>query len=140
MSVRKNEQSTSSFNTLDAILKLVSHTCNILSNEKIFIPRYQKFIDSMAEETCRIYHNCRVANKIDMRTSDKIEYAENAKERLRLEREAFELCEHLHSDIMISQKLFHLKASKVRYWTKLTVEAQNLISAWHKSELRRYGL
>ena len=82
MSVRKNEQSTSSFNTLDAILKLVSHTCNILSNEKVFIPRYQKFIDSMAEETCRIYHNCRVANKIDMRTSNKVEYAEKKIKRM----------------------------------------------------------
>lgn len=140
MSVRKNEQSTSSFNTLDAVLKLVSHTCNILSNDKVFIPRYQKFIDGVAEETCMIYHKCRVANKIDMRTSDKQAYEYNAKERLQLEREALELCEHLHSDIMISQKLFHLKASKVRYWTKLTVEAQNLIGAWYKSELRRYGL
>ena len=140
MSVRKNEQTTSSFNTLDAILKLVSHTCNILSNEKIFIPKYQKFIDKMATETCMIYHKCRVANKIDTRIEDKTIFEERATQRLKLEREALDICEELHSDIMISQKLFHLKASKVKYWTKLTVEAQTLIGAWYKSEKKRYGL
>ena len=138
MSVRKNEQSVSRFNTLDIILKLVSYTCNILANEKIFIPRYQKFIDKMAEETCLIYHKCRVANKIDMRVDEGLLFEQRATQRLNLEREALVLCEDLHSDIMISQKLFHLKASRVRYWTKLTVEAQNAIGAWYKSEIKRY--
>ena len=140
MSVRRNEQTTSSFNTLDAVLKLVTYTCNILSNEKVFIPKYQSFIDKISSETMMVYHKCRVANKTDMRTKDELIYKERAEQRLKLEREALSLCEDIHTDIMISQKLFHLKASKVRYWTKLTVEAQNLIEAWYKSETKRYGL
>lgn len=140
MSVRKNEQKQSTFNTLDIVLKLVSHTCSILANDKIFIPKYQRFIDKIADETCMIYHKCRVANKTDMRVKDEVIYKENAYQRLKLEREAMMLCEDLHSDIMISQKLFHLKASKLRYWTKLVVEAQNAIEAWYKSEVKRFGL
>lgn len=140
MSVRKNEQSVSRFNTLDIILNLVSYTCQILSNEKIFVPRYQKMIDKIAEETCMIYHKCRVANKIDMRTKDPVELSERYHARIKLERESLILCEDLHSDIMISQKLFHLKASRVRHWTKMTVEAQNSIERWYKSEVKRYGL
>ena len=139
MSVRKNEQSVSKFNTLDIVLELVTHTCNILSNEKIFLPKYQRFIDKIADETCMIYHLCRVANKTDMRVKDEVVFKERAYQRLKLEREALSLCEDLHSDIMISQKLFHLKASKVRYWTKLTVNAQNAILVWHKSEIKRFG-
>ena len=69
MSVRKNDQRPSSFGPLDTSLKLITHTFNILSNEKVFIPRYQKFIDKIAAETAMIYHKCRVANKIDMRTN-----------------------------------------------------------------------
>lgn len=140
MAVRKNEQTVSRFNTLDIILNLVSYTCQILSNEKIFIPRYQKMIDKISEETCMIYHKCRVANKIDMRTKDAVEFSERCHERLKLEKESLILCEDLHSDIMISQKLFHLKASRVRHWTKKTVEAQSAIENWYKSERKRYGL
>lgn len=140
MSVRKNEQTPSSFAVLDTILTLVTYVCSILTNEKIFIPRYQKLIDKMLEESCMIYHKCRVANKINMRIKDEIIYRENAQQRLRLERESLRLCEELMTDIMISQKVFHLKASKVRHWTKLTMDSQNAIEAWYKSEVRRYGL
>ena len=140
MSVRKNEQTTSSFNVLDTALKLSTYVCNILTNEKIFIPRYQKLIDKIMSESCMIYHNCRVANKIDMRNSDDELYFERAKLRVKLEGEAIRMCEELLTDIMISEKVFHLRASRVKWWTKLTVEAKNSIDTWHKSELRRYGL
>lgn len=140
MSVRKNEQTTSSFNVLDTALKLSTYVCNILTNEKIFVPRYQKLIDKIMAESCMIYHNCRVANKIDMRNSDDELYFERAKLRVKLEGEAIRMCEELLTDIMISEKVFHLRASRVKWWTKLTVEAKNSIDAWHKSELRRYGL
>lgn len=139
MSVRKNEQSTSRFEVLDVVLKLVNYTCQILSNDKIFIPRYQKMIDQMCDETRLIYHYCRVANKIDMRVKDEDLFEANKQQRLDLERRALILCEDLHTDIMISQKLFHLKASRVRHWTKLTVEAQKIIDSWYKSEIKRYG-
>ena len=140
MSVRKNEQTSSKFDVLDVTLRLVSYTCQIVSNEKVFIPRYQRMIDKITEETCMIYHLCRVANKIDTRTKDEIAYRERTQQRLSLEIQALDLCEDLHTDIMISQKLFHLKASKVRYWTELTVDAQKIIEAWYKSEQKRYGL
>lgn len=139
MSVRKNEQSASRFEVLDVVLKLVNYTCQILSNDKIFIPRYQKMIDQMCDETRLIYHYCRVANKIDMRVKDEDLFEANKQQRLDLERRALILCEDLHTDIMISQKLFHLKASRVRHWTKLTVEAQKIIDSWYKSEIKRYG-
>lgn len=139
MSVRKNDQRPSSFGPLDTSLKLITHTFNILSNEKVFIPRYQKFIDKIAAETAMIYHKCRVANKLYMRAADPEELKANIRRRLTLQREALELIEDLNSDIMISQKLFHLKASKVRYWTELTVEAERAIAAWHKSDKTKYG-
>ena len=137
--VRKNERSVSKFNTLDSALKLVSYTSGILVNEKIFNPKYQKMIDRISEETMMIYHNCRVANNINVNVSgEELKY--NALTRLKLENEALILCESLITDIMISQKLFHLKASRVRYWTALTVDTKELIKAWYKSEKRRYGL
>lgn len=140
MSVRKNDQTISRFNVLDQSLQLVGYTMQILSNEKIFITKYQKLIDKISYETSLIYHKCRVANKTDMRIKDQVEYNIRAQIRLKLEREALQLCEDLQTDIMISQKVFHLKASKVRHWTKLTTETQNLIENWYKSEIKRYGM
>ena len=130
MAVRKNEQSISRFAVLDTALQLVSYTMQILSNEKVFIPKYQKLIDKMSYETTMIYHSCRVANKTDMRTDNPIEYQYRAKQRLTLEQDALQYCEQLLTDIMISQKVFHLKASKVKHWTKLTSETQKSIEKW----------
>lgn len=140
MAVRKNEQSISRFAVLDTALQLVSYTMQILSNEKVFIPKYQKLIDKMSYETTMIYHSCRVANKTDMRTDNPIEYQYRAKQRLTLEQDALQYCEQLLTDIMISQKVFHLKASKVKHWTKLTSETQKSIEKWYDSETKRYGL
>ena len=112
MSVRKNEQSTSRFEVLDVVLKLVNYTCQILSNDKIFIPRYQKMIDQMCDETRLIYHYCKVANKIDMRVKDEDLFEANKQQRLDLERRALILCEDLHTDIMNGKELTKMPTIK----------------------------
>lgn len=133
--VRANQRSKSRFETCDKALELVTYSCNILCNEKIFDPKYKTFIDKMASESSMIYHKVRVANSI--RIDDYKKNVEEVQRRIRLEYEALNLCEDLLTDIMISQKLFHLRANRVRYWTKLTVDTKALIAAWIKSEKQR---
>ena len=137
MSVRVNQRPTPPFETGDKALELSTYTLNILSNEKIFIPKHQRTIDRISEEVTMIYHNIRVANSI------KVKNKEQAMIRLQLQRDAMVLVERLITDIMIAHKLFHLKASRVKYWTKLTVETNELLKAWNKSDKNRfkeYGL
>ena len=133
--VRKNQRSKSRFETLDKALELVTYTTNIIDNEKIFDKKHQKTIDRISEEVTMIYHYCRVANTI--RVNDYQKEFEKVLRRIQLETEALDLCEDLITDIMICQKLFHLKASRVRYWTKMTVETKELITKWRESEKKR---
>lgn len=102
--VRKNQRSTSRFETLDKALELVTYTTNIIDNDKIFDKKHQRTIDRISEEVTMIYHFCRVANNI--RVNDYKAETEKVIQRIKLESEALELCEALLTDIMISHKLF----------------------------------
>lgn len=133
--VRKNQRSISRFQTCDKALELAVYTSNILANDKIFDTKFKSTIDRIGAEATMIYHNVRVANNI--KVNDYQTDTDSVQRRLTLENEALNLCDDLITDIMISHKLFHLKASRVRFWTQLTIETQNLIKSWMKSEVER---
>lgn len=131
--VRKNEQSEHRFTILDAALDLYDHTTTVISNEKIFNPKYQSLIERMDEEASLIYHCCRTANEDnDARKRDE------ALIRLQLEEEAINHCKWLKTDIMLAQRKFHLRAKKTIAWTKKVNHTMELIKAWRISEKRRY--
>lgn len=132
--VRKNKRSESRFAVLDICLKLATYTHDILANEKIFDKKYIKIIDRMADEASMIYHLARTANKL--RADDVIQL----KRRIELQKEILQICEELMTDIMISKGLFHLRASRVQYWGKLTKEAQDAVAAWNISEVKSYKM
>ena len=131
--VRKKDQAEHRFSVLDAILDMYDHTTNVISNEKIFDPKFQKLIDEIDYYAKDIYHKCRVANEeLDNRVEDE------ARMRIELEEEAMEMCKWLKTDIMLAQRKFHLRARKVTYWKGLVDEARNSISNWNASEKRHY--
>ena len=138
MSVRVRNRTASNFETTDKALALATYTIDILDNSKTFDPKHERLIAQMQEEASMIYHKCRVANIKRVKPLETEEDRIVAKERLRLQMEAADLCEHLLSDIMISKKLFHLKASRVRYWGTLAKETEKLILSWHSSDKKRY--
>ena len=133
MTVRKRDQSEHRFSTLDVILKMYNHTTTVIANEKIFDRTYSKLIDEIDFYAKDIYHNCRVANEsLDNRIK------EEAEMRIKLETKAINECEWLKTDIMLAQKKFHLRASKVIYWKKLVDNSKNSIMSWRAGEKKRY--
>jgi hypothetical protein len=133
------DRSKSKFDTGDACLDLMVYTTNILSNEKVFTPKYQKNIDSIAYEARMIYHCVRTSN-YDIKIKDPKEEQVLVAERLRLQVEALRYCTELRTDIAIAKPLFHLRAGRIRYWNQLLKHAEDLIKKWHKSEIIRYGM
>lgn len=134
MSIRKNQRGEpSTFVLLNIALDMSTYTINIISNERVFIPKYQKVIDRIAEEATSIYHLIRVANGIKVTDSNL------ADERLRLQDEAEVLCERLKSDIMIAHKLFHLRERRVVTWTKKVDNVETNLHSWHLSDKKRYS-
>ena len=128
-SVRKKDQSTNRFTTLDIILEMWLHTNNLLNNPKKFDRTYSKLIDTISYEARLIYHLCRVANEdLDNRIKDE------AIERLRLQKQALQACKDLKTDIMLAKVQFHLRTKSVTYWTKLVNNAMKAIQNWHATE------
>ena len=84
-----------------------------------------------------IYHLVRVANDI------KTDSHEHMLLRIKNQNAALSMCEDLKTDIMIAKGLFHLRASRIRYWNKLANETKKLIQNWQKSDaslLKQYGM
>ena len=131
--VRKKDQSPHRFTTLDVILDMYDHTTAVISNEKLFDPKFRRLTDEIDFYAKQIYHNCRVANEeLDNRNEDE------ARMRIELQREAMEACKWLKTDIMLAQRKFHLRAKKVTYWTGLVDKARDSISNWNAAEKRSY--
>ncbi len=130
--VRKNEREHSRFETADVALSLATHTYNITSNPKVFDPIHYRMISRLTSEATMIYQKVRVANEI------KADTVEDAKERLKLQKDALETCKSLTSDIMISKGLFHLRMRKVIFWNNYIVRLETMIKAWIESDKKNY--
>lgn len=131
--VRKKDQSPHRFTTLDVILKMYDHTTNVISNEKLFDPKFQKLTDEIDFYAKEVYHKCRVANEeLDNRIKEEAEI------RIALEEEAMKACKWLKTDIMLAQRKFHLRARKVTYWKSLVDDSLESIRKWHAAEIRTY--
>ncbi len=132
-SVRKKERSDHRLTVLDKALDLYEHTTTVIANPKIFKEAHRSLINKIDHEATMIYHCCRVANdELDARKEDE------AKARIALEEEALRHCRWLKTYVMMSKRVFHLRAGKVIYWNKLIKIAEEYIKNWLNSEKRRY--
>ena len=133
--VNTKDRKESRFALADKALDLATYTIDILSNEKIFDPKYKSVIDRIAAEATIIYHSIRVANDIAVRSTND---ARKAEERTRLQYEALAAVEPLKSNIMIAHKLFHLTLKRVRYWNQQVDSIKDMLQGWISSDLKRY--
>ncbi len=132
-SVRKKERSDHRLTVLDKALDLYEHTTTVIANPKIFKETHSSLINRIDHEATMIYHCCRVANDdLDARKK------EDAEKRIKLEEEALEHCSWLKTYVMMSKRVFHLRAGKVIYWNKLIKIAAEYITNWLNSEKKRY--
>ena len=130
-SVRKKDQSEHRFTTLDIILDMYDHTTTVIANPKF--EKCKDIADRIEREAALIYHLCRSANEDhDNRNADE------AKVRLRLQDEAISHCLWLKTDIRLAQRLLHLSAKKVIYWTGLVNKAIAAIKNWQSAEYKNY--
>lgn len=129
--VRKKDQSEHRFTTLDIILDMYNHTATVISNPKF--EACKDLRDRIEHEAAMVYHLCRSANE-DHDNRSMIE----AKIRLKLEDEAIDHCLWLKTNIRLAQRLLHLRAKKVIYWTGLVNRALTAIKNWRSAEYRNY--
>ena len=112
------------------------HTLDVCSNEKIFVPRFQKLTDKIIDLSIDIYMDVWDANDIWM--DPKEPDPRNWEERSRLQEYAIRKCKKLLALIGLARSKFHLRGKKVNYWSGKVIEAMRCIQRWHESDIRRY--
>lgn len=116
-------------------MELALHTIKICKNKNIFTVDYQEALTNDIIKCSKdIYVYAWNGNNVFV-TADNGRW----KERSKLQVAAISKCNELLALINIARRLFHLKGSKVKYWSQLTIETRGLIRKWHEANAKQYG-
>lgn len=118
--------------------ELAAHTLKICTNPKVFDPRFNHALTGQIIGTATGVYICvRRANNVRV-DKGKDGWEERAEHRRELQDKAAMLCNDMLAYIDLAKPVYHLRANKVKYWAKLTVEARTLIQAWRDADTARY--
>ena len=114
--------------------ELVLHTIRIVSNERVFDPKYSVVADRVLDCAIGIGQDMWEANGIRV-GDDKRKWAI----RRGLQERA---CRHFDTLLYlmnVCRRLYHLRSGKYHHWVNLATEARDLARRWRDSDARRYG-
>lgn len=125
-------------NRLEVVMQaraLAAYTLKITSNQNVFIPDYDEAVKSKIQDSAlTIFLNLMDANNI--RVDDNVE---KWKERDKLQKDAATACNTLLNLIYLAQTVYHLRASRIKYWSESVFSVRGLIRKWNHSDCTRYG-
>lgn len=135
MSVPQGERKESKLEVIVRARNLAKYVLVITKNPNVFSPEYNNGINNLIISTAiHIYLDCWKANNIFVRDNPAL-----AGQRDALQQQAIDGCNSLLALIALAQELYHLKAKRVSYWGKLTLDCRSFISAWRNSDRKRYA-
>jgi len=126
--------------TLQVVLdakRLYTHSVKIMGNEKVFKPSndfHCATLNRIHELLLDVYLKTFEANRVNVPKNPEL-----ANERLALQRFAIVDCQNLLALFELSKSQFHLDARKFWNWMEMLVNLGKKLSAWHKSDVERYG-
>lgn len=125
-------------NRLEVIMQaraLAAYTLKITSNQNVFIPDYDEAVKSKIQDSAlTIFLNLMDANNI--RVDDNVG---KWQERDKLQKDAATACNTLLNLIYLAQTVYHLRASRIKYWSESVLSVRGLIRKWNHSDCTRYG-
>ena len=134
MAVRKAERNESKLEAQVRVEELVAHTVHIVSNPKVFDPKY-------ADLHARIV-DCAIGVGCDMWEANGIRVGKDPglyAERRRLQDRAVRKLTVLLYLMTVARRLDHLRSGKYRHWVELARSAKDMAVKWRDSDARRYG-
>lgn len=134
--VPASERTESKLKVLVEARTLAVYTLQICTNKKVFLPRYDSVLADEIMKTAKdIFIDCYKANHIRV-VGDDAKW--KAQTRARLQRQALSNCESMFPLIEMAMKIYHLKASRIEYWTGKVLEVKGLIQKWLEKDVERY--
>lgn len=133
MSVPKDQRGKSKCKACTSACDLCKYTIQIIHNPNTFDPKYSRVIDRIEDVVLDIHISCGNANDIVVKTE------KDMNERISLQKYAYEKCKELLRLIDLAYPLFKLRWKRIDYWVGETIKTRDLISAWCKSDYKRYS-
>ena len=125
-------------NRLEVVMQaraLAAYTLKITSNRNVFTPDYDEAVKSKIQDSAlTIFLNLMDANNI--RVDDNVE---RWKERDKLQKDAATACNTLLNLIYLAQTVYHLRASRIKYWSESVLSVRGLIRKWNHSDCTSSG-
>lgn len=116
-------------------MELALHTIKICNNKNIFTVEYQEALTNDIIRCAKdIYVYAWNGNNVYV-TKDNGRWEQREK----LQLLAISKCNELLALINIARRLFHLKGSKVKYWSQMTIDTRMIIKKWHEANAKQYG-
>ncbi len=138
MSVPQGQRGENKFTLLLKAEELCRYTMIITSNEKVFLPAYQRALtDDIITQAKNAYLLIREAN--DIRVPEEFpEREQAARDRERDQQLAIRSLRRLLYLIDLAYRIFHLSGKRVKFWSKMVIEVRNRTNSWMKDDHRRY--
>lgn len=134
MAVPSGQRSESKLEAQVVVDELVKHTIHIMSNEKVFDPKYGMLSDRVIDCVIGIGQDMWEANLIRVNNSPrKWAYRKGLQDR------AIRGFATLLYLIRLCRHTYHLRKGKYEHWVQMARDAKNCARAWRESDVRRYG-
>lgn len=115
--------------------QLSSYTILVTSNKKTFPVEFDLTLTSkLVDTSIEIYAKAWEANNIRVNDShDKWTL------RKTLQEESMRNCDRMLVLLGIAKGVLHLRDKRIVYWSDRILEVKAMLSAWHKTDVDRYG-
>ena len=134
MSVVESQRKDTVMPSITKSFELAKYTIHICSNEKVFPKRYRWCLtDIIVKSAIQISNYLVMANSIYVNSQDTYRL------RLKYQNIAMALSKSLLSNMQLAKEVFGIDGDRMRYWTGLVYEVENLISTCRKNEAVRYS-
>jgi hypothetical protein len=133
MSVVKSKRDDGELVVVTKANELATYTIHICSNENHFPKRYRWCITNKLVDAALDINNCIIkANSVFVR--DRADY----QLRKRYQTEGLAATYSLLGMIDIAYRTFGIESDRVKHWTGLALDVQNLMRNWRKNDIERY--
>lgn len=133
MAVVKSKRQDGELTVLTKARELAVYTARVCNNENNFPKRHRWILNNyIVGSAIQIHRDIRKANSIFVKMES--DYVT----RRQLQNSALAETDALLGDMDIAYELFNVDSDRMKHWTGLILEVQNLLRNWRKKDFDRY--
>lgn len=133
MAVVKSKRKEGELTVVTKARELAVYTARICNNEKNFPKRHRWLLNNhIVGNALQVHRNIRKANSVFVKTESDLAT------RRQFQNIALAEVDALLGDMDIAYELFGIDSNRIKHWTGLIYDVQNLLRNWRNKDFERY--